>query len=201
MTSSTYGLHKCRALLRSAVRFAHTTQPPLLSRFQRCSFTSPYMAAIWVCISLESGEWLTKWVRTQTRRRRQQDIRIRSTYCQIKVWLLVELVSEVPATRGKEWCRFSKRVQQDELKEKFWLGHIARPVEDALGAFITNRVHLFMYRLECMCVTRVTIDGRWQISEAREEWHEYLWNQSSFVLPLFLADEIIFIVIVPYDEI
>ena len=57
-----------------------------------------------------------------------------------------------------------------------------------------------MYRLECMCVTRVTIDGRWQISEAREERHEYLWNQSSFVLPLFLADEIIFIVIVPNSE-
>ena len=39
-----------------------------------------------------------------------------------------------------------------------------------------------MYRLDCGCVTEVTNDGRWQISEAREERHEYLWNQSSFVL-------------------
>ena len=44
-----------------------------------------------------------------------------------------------------------------------------------------------MYRLDCGCVTEVTNDGRWQISEAREERHEYLWNQSSFVLCHYLS--------------
>ena len=97
LNSSTGSVHKCQALLRSAVRCAHSTQPPLLSRYQRCSFTSPYMAAIWEHILLESGEK----VGTQARIQGQQTIRILSTICQGKVLLLGELVSEVPATWGK----------------------------------------------------------------------------------------------------
>ena len=84
------------AAQRSSLCSHHPTSPPLP------------ISTLLIHLPLHGSDmgihiaWIGWEVRTQTRGRSQQDVKILCTNCQKKVWLLVELVSEVPATRGKE---------------------------------------------------------------------------------------------------
>ena len=66
--------------------------------------------------------------------------------------------------------------------------------------YLLPTVSIFYVQVELCHIFR-DYDGRWQISDRGETRHKYYGTKSLFVLPWILADEIIFIVIVPNSEI